>query len=122
MSVEITWHYKEAYKRFYGFITNTEFISSIEEIIGDARFDNLRHLTNDFSGITGHNLSYEMLLLYSAYLIGSSHSNPFINITLITPNQVSRQLLSRNLGPEMFDFLNINEMSDISSQPTLVSG
>lgn len=122
MSVEITWQPKKAYKKFYGFITGSELISSIEYIMEDIRFDSLRQLINDFSAITGHYLSKDMLSLYSAYLIGSNYNNRVINITFITPGQFFIDLLNRNLEPELFEYFNISYIDTASQKPVSLNG
>jgi hypothetical protein len=84
MPFDLNWEPEGIYKHFYGFVTNEEFFSSVLMLQGDERFDRIQYSLNDFSAITGHNLSLADVKKAAGFASGAACSNPNIRIVVIS--------------------------------------
>ena len=83
MPYQLTWEPRGVYRRYFGHVSADERHASLEEICGDARFDNLRYSITDYLDVGDYEQSGEDTALVAAKHIGPSLSNPRILIAAV---------------------------------------
>lgn len=80
-----TFHWEHAcvVKQFAGFVSAREFITSAETVAADPRFDDLRLIVNDLSGIDGHAIDVQAYLAVAASRIGAMRTNPNYRVAFV---------------------------------------
>ncbi len=99
MAYEIAWEPRGVCKTFSGFVTSREFMQSITEFQGDARFDDCRYSLNDLSRVEGHDICEADVKRFAAFAIGAHHSNPNVRIAVVTVDDTIRSLLDFYSAP-----------------------
>jgi len=84
MAYDINWEPEGIHKHYSGFVTGREMIESATKIQCDPRFDDMRYVINDFTGITGHDLSIDAFTDLAASNYGAHASNPNCRIVYVT--------------------------------------
>jgi hypothetical protein len=101
MSYELTWEPRGAIKRFYGRVTGKEFEQATTEIEGDERFDDLRFVIVDFSGVTEFSISDASLDYVAAIENAAALTNPKISVGIVASSpeaiKVAEQYASSRL-------------------------
>ena len=87
MPFEIMLEQSGAYRRFYGFVTASEFEQSIKNLHNELRFDTLKYSIDDFLGVQGHEITKTDITMLIALGIGASFSNPDIRIATVTNDE-----------------------------------
>ena len=87
MAYEILWEPEGIHKKYTGLVSGREMIESAQKIQSDRRFDEMRYVINDFSEISGHDLSVEAFLDLAASNYGAHASNPNCRIVFVTIDQ-----------------------------------
>ncbi len=108
MAFELVWEPRGVYKRFYGYVTDTELMDSVVTIESDARFDGLRFVINDFLGVEGFAVSEDNILTISAIDNAASRTNPNIKIAVVATDQ------------RVHDLANIYADSPLNAYPTAI--
>lgn len=84
MAYDIKWEPEGIHKHCTGFVTGREMIESATKIQCDPRFDNMRYVINDLTGITGHDLSIDAFTDLATSNYGAHASNPNCRIVYVT--------------------------------------
>ncbi|MBI4998298.1 MAG: hypothetical protein HZC22_15680 [Rhodocyclales bacterium] len=92
MTYQIEWKPRGVIKRFFGHVTDHDMLQSVLEIESDRRFDDLRYVINDFSGITGSSVDVPTVEEIAIADKGASLSNPSIRIAVVTTSPEIRTL------------------------------
>jgi len=83
---ELSWESKGLVKRFFGDVTDKQFIDAVIESECDARFDGLRHVINDFRDVESFVFTPDDVDYVAAIDNAAAVSNPHIRIAVITSN------------------------------------
>jgi len=83
---ELSWESKGLVKRFFGDVTDKQFIDAVIESESDARFDGLRHVINDFRDVESFVFTPDDVDYVAAIDNAAAVSNPHIRIAVITSN------------------------------------
>lgn len=86
MGYELSWESKGLVKRFFGDVTDKQFIDAVIESESDARFDGLRHVINDFRDVESFVFTPDDVDYVAAIDNAAAVSNPHIRIAVITSN------------------------------------
>lgn len=98
MPFELDWEARGVYKRLSGFVSGDEFVRSVCAIQGDARFDAIHYIINDFSAVTGYALPEDVLTEVSALQYGAHATNPNYRIVYITADAGLAGLVETHFG------------------------
>jgi hypothetical protein len=79
--------------QFSGVVPGWEFIESVKNIQSDFRFDEARYVINDFSVVTKHELTEEVVTEYAALLYGAYASHPNCRVVFVTTNEALAALV-----------------------------
>lgn len=93
MPCEIVWEHKGVYKHLSGFVSAAEFVRSVETVQADPRFDEIRYVINDFSDVTAHQLTEDLLSELVAIQYGAQASNPNCKVVYVGADQDLSRLL-----------------------------
>lgn len=115
MAFELVWEPDGVIKQFSGQVSAREFIQAVERVQGDSRFDEVRYIINDFSAMTGHELSDEILTEAGVLQYGAYASNPNCRIVYVTADEGLIALVRLNLATTSID----SYQTEI--QPTLLA-
>ncbi|MCX7251980.1 MAG: hypothetical protein NTX37_10900 [Burkholderiales bacterium] len=83
MTCETIWENKGVLKRLSGHVSADEFVSSVEAIQADPRFDDIRYVINDFSQVSSHELDADLLQELAAIQYGAQASNPQVRAVYV---------------------------------------
>lgn len=83
MPCQYEWERHCVVKRFSGYVSAEDFLSSVETVAADPRFDDLRLIINDFSQIQGHSIDADAYLMVAARRIGAVQTNPNFHVAFI---------------------------------------
>lgn len=90
MGYEIIWEsgggQSGAYKRFFGHLSEQEFLDATLAIESDPRFDSMQFAINDFLGVSSFAVSEKSVRMLSAIDNGAALTNPNIRIAVVTTN------------------------------------
>jgi len=81
---ELSWEPRGLVKRFFGDVTEKQFIDAVIDSESDARFDGLRHVINDFRDVESFVFTPEDVDYVAAIDNAAAVSNPNIRIAVIT--------------------------------------
>jgi len=95
MPCEIAWGQHGVYRRLHGTVTYHEIMTSIEQVGADSRFDELRYSINDFSTMSGSEVTDTDLEAIAAVLYGQAQTNSRILIAIVTSEATARMLAER---------------------------
>lgn len=84
MGYELSWEPRGLVKRFFGDVTEKQFIDAVIDSESDARFDGLRHVINDFRDVESFVFTPEDVDYVAAIDNAAAVSNPNIRIAVIT--------------------------------------
>ncbi|MFZ2365440.1 MAG: hypothetical protein WAW48_02630 [Azonexus sp.] len=84
MAYEIVWEPEGVVNQFSGAVPGWEFIESVKNVQSDFRFDEARYVINDFSAVTKHGLTEDVLTEYAALLFGAYASHPNCRVVFVT--------------------------------------
>lgn len=101
MTYEITWVARGVIKRFFGHLTDHDMLQSVLDTESDRRFDDLRYVINDFSGITGSSVAMPTIDDISVADSGAARSNPDIRIAVVTSDPAIEALASHYASSPM---------------------
>lgn len=87
MAYELVWEPEGILAQFSGVVTARQFIQAVEQAQGDPRFDEAHYVINDFSEVTGHELSEKTLTQLAAINYGAHASNPNCRIVYVTTDE-----------------------------------
>jgi hypothetical protein len=83
MSYEVFWEPHGVVKRFFGHVTSDELFQAGVDLQGDARFDQLRYVINDFLDIMGFSFSSREVDELSAIDNVASRTNQKLKLVVI---------------------------------------
>ena len=83
MGCSIAWEQSGVYRAFFDRADCDEFMQSLKEVHGDARFDDIRYVINDFTACTEIVFDAEAIREMSAMDMAASVSNPRIRIAIV---------------------------------------
>jgi len=84
---ENIWEENGVYRKYYGELTWGSVIDAVEEVEGDARFDHIRYVLNDYFAVTSVNLSdYDLKKIAAIDSVASTY-NKNIKIAQVTTRQ-----------------------------------
>lgn len=121
MPFEIIWEPYGAYKRFYGFVTASEFKQSIEKLHNDLRFDILKYSINDYLGVQGHEITGIDVTMFAALGIGASFSNPNIRIASVTTEERILEFL-QSYATTQLEPSHLGAFSNVADARTWIKG
>jgi hypothetical protein len=84
VAYEVVWKPRGVIKRFFGLLTDHDMLQSVLDTESDRRFDDLRYVINDFTGITGSSVTMPTIEDISVADSGAARSNPGIRIAVVT--------------------------------------
>lgn len=87
MTYQNIWEGKGLYRHYEGNISGAEVLESNLSIQGDARFDGLRYIVNDFRNIEDFEVSEADISKIAAIDIVASKSNSNIRIAIVATNE-----------------------------------
>lgn len=93
MPFETTWERHGAYKKFHGHVPAEELVRSVTDIHGDARFDDLRYVINDFLDVASFTVTEDTVRYIAAIDSAAARSNPNIQVALVA-SDVQMQALA----------------------------
>jgi len=106
MTYEIKWEPEGIHKHYFGFVTGREMLESAMKIQCDSRFDDMRYVINDFTGITGHDLSINAFTDLAASNYGAHASNPNCKIVYVTTDESLVKIIQDTLmSPDMSSYV-----------------
>lgn len=86
MTHSISWEQKGVYTEFDGYVTPREYMTLLEQLCADPRFDSIHYILTNFSKVDGHGITdgdvEELISIYWA----NSLSNRFLLHGLIANN------------------------------------
>jgi hypothetical protein len=93
MAYELVWEPDGVIKQFSGIVPGWEFIQSVKNVQSDSRVDEARYIINDFSAVTGYELSEEVLTEFAVLQYGAYVSNPNCRIVFVTTDEALAMLV-----------------------------
>jgi hypothetical protein len=84
MPIDTTWEPRGVLRRFTGAISVTERRTSFRQICADPRFDDLRYMITDYSGVTAFEWSDESPSEIACLYVGPALTNPNFAIVAVT--------------------------------------
>lgn len=87
MPFDITWEARGVYKRFWGFVTDSEFIRSVKAAQEDPRFDDIHYNINDYLAVVDFDVSMPTIAYAAALNIGAQLSHSRVRVALVTTNE-----------------------------------
>lgn len=78
MSYELIWEPQGVVKRFWGHVSDSDILNAVNSVCGDSRFDDLRFVINDLTGVESQSVSGAAIEHYAAERIGALQCNPRI--------------------------------------------
>ena len=87
MAIENIWENRGLFRNFTEKITATEILSFNLTIQGDARFDTLRYVINDFTHLSDFVGSENDIEAIAAIDDAASMSNPYIKVAIISTSE-----------------------------------
>ncbi len=87
MAYELDWEPEGVILTFSGNVSGREFIESVESIQSDFRFDDARYVIHDFSAMTSHSLSQDVLTEAAVLRFGAYASNPNCRMVFVTVDE-----------------------------------
>jgi hypothetical protein len=104
MPFEIVWEPRGVYKRFWGFVTDSEFIRSVRAAQEDPRFDDIHYNINDYLAVEDFDVSMPTIAYAAALNIGARFSRPRIRVALVTTNERVIGLAKYFMAPEFASY------------------
>lgn len=86
MGYELSWESKGLVKRFFGDVTDRQFIDAVIDSESDARFDSLHYVINDFLDVQSFVFTPDDVDYVAAIDKAAAVSNPHIRIAVVTRN------------------------------------
>lgn len=84
MAYQTTWEPPSgAYKKFAGHVSDDELLRSVSRLHGDARFDDLRYVINDFLDVESFDVSEDNVMYIAAMDAAAARSNPNIRVVIV---------------------------------------
>lgn len=87
MSYEITWEPFGVVKRFYACLTGDDLKQTGMQLHGDARFDEIRYVINDFLGVTEVAVTEADVEEINAIDNAASYSNRKLKLSVVATNE-----------------------------------
>jgi hypothetical protein len=97
MAYDISWEPNGVHKRLRGVVSAEEFLETVEAVQRDPRFLGMRYLINDFTEVTGHGLTGEVLAELAALKYGAHATNPRCRVLFVTQDEKLVRLVHRHL-------------------------
>lgn len=84
MAFTISWEPPHgAYRKFTGHLGDEELIRSVSTAYGDARFDDLRYVIDDFLDVESYSIREDTVLYIAAMDGAAARSNPDIKVAIV---------------------------------------
>jgi hypothetical protein len=101
MAYDISWEPNGVHKRLRGVVSAEEFLETVEAVQRDPRFLGIRYVINDFTDVTGHGLTGDVLGELAALKYGAHATNPRCRVLFVTQDEKLIRLIRRHLvdGP-----------------------
>jgi hypothetical protein len=93
MAYELVWEPDGVIKQFSGTVPGWEFIQSVKNVQSDSRVDEARYIISDFSAVTKHELSEEVMTEFAVFQYGAYVSNPNCRIVFVTTDEALATLV-----------------------------
>lgn len=87
MPFDIAWEARGVHKRFWGFVTDSEFIRSVKAIQEDSRFDDIDYNINDYLDVVDFDVSMPTIAYAAALNIGARISHPQVRVAIVTTSE-----------------------------------
>ncbi len=83
MPYRLTWEPKGVYREYFGNVTIEQRMASFNEILSDARFDDLRYTITDYLAVREYEITRDATAEIGAMHIGALRMNPRIRIAAV---------------------------------------
>ncbi len=94
MAYQNVWEKRGIYRKYQGFITGLDLLNAVREVEGDARFDQIRYVINDFSEVTEQAISQQDLEEVAALDYAAAFSNPNIRLAVVATDPSITEMAS----------------------------
>lgn len=84
MPYTMEWEPKGVFKKFTGTCSWSEYAQSQEDVLGDARLDDIRYIINDLLSVESYSITADEAQYSAAITRGASMSNPKVKIAFVT--------------------------------------
>ncbi|SDI28085.1 hypothetical protein [Propionivibrio dicarboxylicus] len=99
MSYEITWESRGVFKKLSGYVSADEYGQSVDVVQTDARFDELRYIIVDATGITGDDFTGEKLDEIACLKHVAHRSNTQCPVAyIVTSGRLARMIMQATLS------------------------
>jgi len=113
MAYDTKWEPEGIYRHHSGFVTGREMIESAKQTQSDPRFDEMRYVIDDFTDITGHDLSIDAFTYLAASNYGAHASNPNCRLVYVTTDTNLVKIIRGTLmSPDLVSY-------EVEVKPTL---
>lgn len=93
MPYEITWEMRGVYRRYFGRLTDQEFVQAVREVEGSPRFYDIRYAILDFLGMEEFVIDDPSFIDVTAALNATAaQDNPNIKVAVVTVSPVVLRL------------------------------
>jgi hypothetical protein len=104
MPCDIIWEPQGVRRHFYGHMSPSDLLHSIEAVHGDMRFDDLHYSLNDFLDVTSSDIEPNTLMEGAAHAIGATLSNTRLVMLMVVADPTIREKVRRFTGPPLSSF------------------
>ena len=101
MPYDITWEPHGVYKKFWGFVTASEFIQSVGAFHNDPRFDDFLYTINDFLAVEGFDVSLQTIEYVAALNLGAQAFHPHGWVAAVTTDERITALARHFSSPDL---------------------
>ncbi len=84
MAFQNHWEKRGVYRKYDGAISGHDLRLAVREVEGDARFDEIRYVINDFSTVTEQSINKQDIEEIAALDYAAAFSNPYIRLAIVT--------------------------------------
>lgn len=101
MAYEFVWEPEGVIRQFSGTVSAREFIRAVERVQGDARYDDMRYVINDFLAVAEPTFDEDAFTELAVLHYGAHASNPNCRVVFLTTDNALASLVRKVLqnGP-----------------------
>jgi hypothetical protein len=92
MSYENIWEKRGVYRKYSGRVTGKEILRAVQAVEGDARFESVRYVINDFLDVTEQDISPEDIKIIAAIDNAAALTNPDIRVAVVATMEAIQKM------------------------------